>query len=75
MVKGMGTLTHLPTFTCQDVSPAGRPCVEAHGHTQVGLTHMDALGFEWADQGLDAGYHADPLVPSAGGLNEMAHAS
>lgn len=71
----MGTITHLPTAICQDVSPAGRPCVEAHTHVALGLTHMDALGYEWLDQGLDAGYAADPLVPSATGLYETACAS
>lgn len=65
----MGILTHLPTLLCQDIGPDGRPCVEAHGHVALGLTHMDALGYEWLPEDLNAGYV--PTNPP----REMAQAS
>jgi len=68
MVMPMGTLTHLPTPLCQAVSPAGRPCVEAHAHANLGLSHMDQYGDEWLDDGFLDGYVSDPAP-------EMAEAS
>lgn len=55
----MGTLTHLHIATCPDVSPAGRPCIELYGHDRLGVTHMDALGYEWVDDGIDGTYLSD----------------
>jgi len=64
----MGTITHLHIATCPEVSPVGRPCIELFGHARLGVTHMDRLGFEWEDQGIDSTYLSDPA-------SEMAHAS
>lgn len=65
----MGTITHLLTRhdagTCLETSPAGRPCVEAWGHEVQGLSHMDALGFEWADAGNLGTYTSNPAYQTA----------
>jgi len=61
----MGTITRLPTVLCEAMSPAGRPCVEAHSHTSLGLSHMDSLGFEWLDAGILGTYLSDPLPEMA----------
>jgi hypothetical protein len=60
MVMPMGTLTHLPTPLCQATSPDGRMCAEAHGHTSLGLSHMDTAGNEWLDDGILGTYLSDP---------------
>lgn len=75
MVIHMGTLTHLHDLPCQATGPDMRPCIEAHGHERLGITHMDALGFEWVDAQDLGSYVADPAVPGASPLYQMAQAS